>query len=47
MEKGIVSIFANRKTKSMVEKVAAMIFTCCAVVSIVAVLSTTAYMIIS
>lgn len=47
MEKGIVSIFANRKTKSMVEKVAAMIFTCCAVVSIVAVLSITAYMIIS
>lgn len=47
MEKGIVSIFANRKTKSMVEKIAAMIFTCCAVVSIVAVLSITAYMIIS
>lgn len=47
MEKGIVSIFANRKTKSMVEKVAAMIFTCYAVVSIVAVLSITAYMIIS
>ena len=47
MEKGIVSIFANRKTKSMVEKVAAMIFTCCAVVSIVAFLSITAYMIIS
>lgn len=47
MEKGIVSIFANRKTKSMVEKVAAIIFTCCAVVSIVAVLSITAYMFIS
>ena len=47
MEKGIVSIFANRKTKSMVEKVASIIFTCCAVVSIVAVVSITAYMFIS
>ena len=38
MEKGISSIIANRKTKSMVEKSASVIFTCCAVVSIIAVI---------
>ena len=47
MEKGIVSIIANRKTKSIVEKVASIIFTCCAVVSIIAVVSITGYMFIS
>lgn len=47
MEKDIISIIANKKTKSIVEKIAAIIFTCCAVVSIVAVISITAYMFIS
>lgn len=47
MEKEIVSIIANRKTKSMVEKIAAIIFTICAVFSIVAVIAITAYMFIS
>lgn len=44
MEKSMISIIANRKTKSMVEKTATMIFTCCAIVSIIAVISITAYM---
>ena len=44
MEKSYISIIANRKTKSMIEKTAAVIFTCCAVVSILAVISITAYM---
>ncbi len=47
MEKEVISIIANRKTKSMVEKVASIIFVCCAIVSIVAVISITGYMIIS
>lgn len=47
MEKKMVSIIANRKTKSMVEKIAAMIFVCCAAVSIVAVVGITAYMFVS
>jgi len=47
MEKGIVSILGHRKTKSTVEKAASVIFTCCAVVSIVAVISITGYMFIS
>ena len=47
MEKGIVSILSNRKTKSMVEKIASYIFTACAIVSIVAVASITIYMFIS
>lgn len=47
MEKSYISIIANRKTKSMIEKTAAVIFTCCAVVSILAVISITAYMFIS
>lgn len=47
MEKSYISIIANRKTKSMIEKIAAIIFTCCAVVSILAVVSITAYMFIS
>lgn len=47
MEKEMQSIFKNRKAKSIVEKIAAIIFTCCAVFSIVAVLSITVYMFIS
>lgn len=47
MEKKMISIIANRKTKSMVEKIASIIFTCCAVVSIVAVVGITAYMFVS
>ena len=47
MEKDMLSIISNRKTKSAVEKIAAYIFTACAIVSIVAVISITGYMIIS
>ena len=47
MERKMISIIANRKTKSMVEKIASIIFTCCAVVSIVAVVGITAYMFVS
>ena len=47
MEKKMISIIANRKTKSMVEKIASIIFTCCAVVSIVAVVGITVYMFVS
>lgn len=47
MEKSMISIIANRKTKSMVEKTATMIFTCCAIVSIIAVISITSYMFIA
>ena len=37
----------ERKTKSVIEKGAATIFTCCALISIIAVITITAYMIIS
>lgn len=47
MENKMQSIYKNRKTKSKVEKTAAFIFRCCALFSIVAVLSITAYMFIS
>lgn len=47
MEKYFLSIVSNKKTKSMVEKVATIIFTSCALVSILAVISITLYMIIS
>ena len=47
MKKDMLSIISNRKTKSMVEKTAAIIFRGCAIVSIVAVVSITGYMIIS
>ena len=47
MKKDMFSIISNRKTKSMVEKAAAIIFRGCAIVSIVAVVSITGYMIIS
>ena len=47
MEKDMLSIISNRKTKSLVEKTAAIIFRGCAVMSIIAVVSITGYMIIS
>lgn len=47
MKSEILSIMADRKTKSLVEKCAAIILTCCAFVSILAVLAITVYMIIS
>lgn len=47
MEKGMLSIISNRKTKSLVEKTAAMIFRGCAIMSIIAVVSITGYMLIS
>lgn len=47
MEKDMLSIISNRKTKSLVEKAAAIIFRGCAIMSIIAVLSITGYMIIS
>jgi len=47
MEKNFISIVANKKTKSMIEKTAAMIVTGCTVVSIIAVISITMYMFIS
>lgn len=47
MKKEMLSIISNRKTKSLVEKTAAMIFRGCAIVSIIAVVSITGYMLIS
>lgn len=47
MEKGMQSIFRNRKTKSAVEKIAAFIFMSCAIFSIVAVFVITGYMFVS
>ncbi len=47
LEKHFLSIVSKKKTKSMVEKVAMIIFTSCALVSILAVISITLYMIIS
>lgn len=47
MEKKFISIFVNKKNKSIIEKLASIIFTCCAVVSIIAVFSITLYMFIS
>ena len=47
MNKNTPSIFANRKRKSAVEKTAQYIFTGCGFLAILAVLSITAYMIIS
>ena len=41
MEKDMLSIISNRKTKSLVEKTAAIIFRGCAIVSIIAVVSIT------
>lgn len=47
MKEDMLSIISNRKTKSLVERTAAIIFRSCAVVSIIAVVSITGYMIIS
>lgn len=47
MENKFLSIITNHKTKSMVEKTAAIIFRCCAIMSVVAVISITGYMLIS
>lgn len=47
MGKQIVSILSHKKTKSTVEKIASIIFICCAIVSVLAVLSITIYMFIS
>lgn len=47
MKKDMLSIISNRKTKSLVEKTAAIIFRGCAIVSVIAVVSITGYMIIS
>lgn len=47
MENKYLSIIASKKTKSMVENTAAIIFRSCAIVSIVAVISITGYMLIS
>lgn len=47
MENKFLSIISNKKTKSMVEKTAAIIFRCCAIMSVVAVVSITGYMLIS
>lgn len=47
MDKSFISIISNKKTKSMVEKSAQVILTICGIVSVVAVISITAYMIAS
>lgn len=47
MENRFLSIIGHHKTKSMVEKTAAIIFRGCAIMSIVAVVSITGYMLIS
>ena len=47
MERSMLSILAHHKSKSTVEKAAAIILKGCAIVSIIAVLSITAYMFIS
>ena len=47
MENRFLSIVSNHKTKSIVEKTAAIIFRGCAIMSIVAVVSITGYMLIS
>lgn len=45
MKSDVLSIMANRKTKSRVEKCAAAVLTCCAFISILAVVAITGYMI--
>lgn len=47
MENKFLSIISSKKTKSMVEKTAAIIFRSCAFMSIIAVISITGYMLIS
>lgn len=47
METSFLSIMRNAKTKSSLEKSMAVVFTCCAIVSIVAVVGITLYMFIA
>jgi len=47
MKENTISIISNKKMKSRVEKMAKVIFQCCATVSVVAVFSITLYMFIS
>ena len=47
MNKERISIISNNKSKAMVEKIAALIFKACGLVSIIAVVSITIYMIIA
>lgn len=47
MDKSFISIISNQKSKSMIEKSAQIILTICGIVSVVAVISITAYMIVS
>ena len=47
MKENTISIISNKKMKSRVEKMAKVIFQCCAIVSVVAVFSITLYMFIS
>lgn len=47
MKKQSLSIYSNRKAKSVVERIAVIVFTGCAFMSVLAVLSITAYMFIS
>ena len=47
MENRFLSIIGHHKTKSIVEQTAAIIFRGCAIMSIVAVVSITGYMLIS
>jgi len=47
MDKQMISILSHSHTKSTVEKMASVIFTCCAIVSIAAVIGITIYMFIS
>ena len=47
MKNDYLSIIANKKTKSFIEKCAAIILTCCALVSIFAVVSITVYMFVA
>lgn len=47
MKKDMLSIISNRKTKSLVEKTAAILFRGCAIVSVIAVVSITGYMFVA
>lgn len=47
MKEDMLSIISNKKTKSLVERTAAVIFRGCAIVSVIAVVSITGYMIIA
>ncbi len=47
MKENTISIISNKKMKSRIEKMAKVIFQCCAIVSVVAVFSITLYMFVS